>query len=55
MIEGRIAKRALGGLAGLDPGEWVRTSAIITTDANELVTEIHHRMLLIVAPGDYGR
>ena len=36
-------------------GEWVRTFAIITTDANELVAEIHDRMPLIIAPGDYAR
>jgi putative SOS response-associated peptidase YedK len=35
--------------------EWVRTFAIITTDANELVADIHDRMPLIVAPGDYIR
>ena len=50
------------GLGGLwenwkDPtsGEWVRTFAIITTDANELVAEIHDRMPLILAPADYVR
>jgi putative SOS response-associated peptidase YedK len=50
------------GIGGLwenwkDPtsGEWVRTFAIITTDANELVAEIHDRMPLILAPGDYAR
>ena len=50
------------GLGGLwenwkDPtsGEWVRTFAIITTDANELVAEIHDRMPLILTPGDYAR
>jgi putative SOS response-associated peptidase YedK len=50
------------GLGGLwenwkDPnsGEWVRTFAIITTDANELVSEIHDRMPLILAPTDYVR
>jgi putative SOS response-associated peptidase YedK len=50
------------GLGGLwenwkDPtsGEWIRTFAIITTDANELVAEIHDRMPLIIAPSDYGR
>jgi putative SOS response-associated peptidase YedK len=26
---------------------------MITTDANELVTEIHDRMPLIIAPADY--
>ena len=35
--------------------EWVRTFAIITTDANELVAEIHDRMPLILAPADYSR
>ena len=50
------------GIGGLwenwrDPtsGEWVRTFAIITTDANELVAEIHDRMPLILAPTDYTR
>ena len=48
------------GIGGLwenwkDPtsSEWVRTFAIITTDANELVAEIHDRMPLILASGDY--
>jgi putative SOS response-associated peptidase YedK len=36
-------------------GEWIRTFAVITTDANELVAEIHDRMPLILAPGDYTR
>src|SRR5262249_42708706 len=50
------------GMAGIwenwkDPtsGEWIRTFAIITTDANELVAEIHNRMPLILAPVDYAR
>lgn len=50
------------GLGGIwenwkDPasGEWVRTFAIITTDANELVANIHNRMPLIIAPVDYKR
>src|SRR6476646_238458 len=50
------------GLGGLwenwkDPiaGEWIRTFAIITTDANELVDNIHDRRPLILAPSDYGR
>ncbi len=29
--------------------------AIITTDANELVADIHDRMPVIVLPSDYGR
>jgi putative SOS response-associated peptidase YedK len=36
-------------------GEWIRTFAIITTDSNELVAEIHDRMPVILAPGDYAR
>ena len=50
------------GIAGLwenwkDPGsgEWTRTFAVITTDANELVADIHDRMPAILAPGDYTR
>jgi putative SOS response-associated peptidase YedK len=50
------------GIGGLwenwkDPtsSEWIRTFAIITTDANELVAEIHDRMPLIIAPADYER
>jgi putative SOS response-associated peptidase YedK len=50
------------GIGGLwenwkDPvsGEWIRTFAVVTTDANELVTEIHDRMPLILAPSDYAR
>ena len=50
------------GIGGLwenwkDPtsGEWIRTFAIITTDANELVAEIHDRVPLILAPTDYVR
>jgi len=50
------------GLSGLwenwkDPtsGEWTRTFAIITTDANEMVAEIHDRMPLIIALRDYER
>jgi putative SOS response-associated peptidase YedK len=36
-------------------GEWIRTFAIITTDANPLVAEIHDRMPVILAPSDYLR
>src|ERR1700758_2793576 len=50
------------GIGGLwenwkDPtsGDWVRTFAIITTDANELVDEIHDRMPLILARTDHNR
>ena len=36
-------------------GEWIRTFAIITTDANEMVADIHDRMPVILAPADYVR
>jgi putative SOS response-associated peptidase YedK len=36
-------------------GEWIRTFAIITSVANEQVAEIHDRMPLILAPGEYAR
>jgi putative SOS response-associated peptidase YedK len=35
--------------------EWVRTFAIITTTANELVSAIHDRMPVILHPDDYDR
>jgi len=50
------------GIAGLwenwkDPasGEWIRTFAIITTDANDLVADIHNRMPVILSPSDYNK
>jgi putative SOS response-associated peptidase YedK len=50
------------GIAGLwenwkDPatGEWIRTFAVVTTDANEMVADIHNRMPAILAPSDYAR
>ena len=50
------------GIAGIwenwkDPtsGDWVRTFAIITTEANELVAEIHDRIPAILSPSDYVR
>jgi putative SOS response-associated peptidase YedK len=70
-IKGQNAKQpyAIGmkdgqpfGIGGIwenwkDPasGEWIRTFAVITTDANELVAEIHDRMPLILSPTDYTR
>jgi putative SOS response-associated peptidase YedK len=70
-IKGQKAKRpyaiAMGdgspfGIAGVwenweEPasGEWIRTFAIITTDANGLVADIHDRMLMILAPPDHDR
>jgi hypothetical protein len=49
------------GLAGLwenwknPAGEWVRTFAIIVTDANELVGQLHDRMPVILHRADYER
>jgi putative SOS response-associated peptidase YedK len=50
------------GIAGVwenwkDPasGDWIRTFAIITTDANEMVADIHDRMPAILSPADYDR
>jgi putative SOS response-associated peptidase YedK len=39
----------------IQPQALLRTFAIITTDANELVAAIHNRMPLILAPSDYTR
>jgi putative SOS response-associated peptidase YedK len=36
-------------------GEWIRTFAIITTEANELVADIHDRMPVILPPAAYVR
>src|ERR671914_1928071 len=38
-----------------ETGEWERTFTIITTDANELVAELHDRMPVIIAPEDHER
>jgi len=36
-------------------GAWIRTFAIIITGANELVADVHDRMPVILAPGNYAR
>lgn len=70
-IEGQTAKQpyAIGmksdqpfGLAGIwenwqRPGtdEWLRTFAVITCAANELMADIHDRMPVIVPPESYDR
>jgi putative SOS response-associated peptidase YedK len=70
-IKGQRAKQpyAIGmrdgapfGIAGIwenwkEPasGEWIRTFAVITTDANELVANIHDRMPVILSPDAYAR
>ena len=45
-------RRAVGELEGPYFGQMDPNIRIITTNANELVAEIHDRMPLIVAPGD---
>jgi putative SOS response-associated peptidase YedK len=54
---GRHEGRAPFGIGGiwenwkdLATGEWIRTFAAITTDANALVAEIHDRMPLVTSP-----
>ena len=55
-----MADHTLFGMAGLweywlnPAGERVETVTIITTNANELVGQLHERMPLIIQPGDYG-
>ena len=59
----KIALRngALFAFAGLwekwtpEHGEPVETFAIVTTSANKLVSEVHERMPVIIAPADYQR
>jgi putative SOS response-associated peptidase YedK len=57
-----VNNRHLFAFAGLwdawkDPanGEWLQTFAIITTTANELTSEVHDRMPVILHPKDYDR
>ena len=38
-----------------DSGEWMRTFTIVTTDANELVANLHDRMPVIIAAADRER
>ncbi len=53
------AKRPLA-LAGLwtgrkdeESGEWLRTFTIITTSPNAFMADIHNRMPVVIAPGDW--
>ena len=55
----RMLDQTVFGMAGLwerwtDPkGQVVESCTIVTVDANALVAELHDRMPLILAPGDY--
>ncbi len=44
----------MGKLERADLGR-VASDLVITTDANELVAQMHNRMPLIIAPKDYAR
>ncbi len=43
----------MGELEGPKDGEWVRTFAVLTTNANQLVADIHDRMPVILPPDAY--
>ena len=49
------AGRHLGGWRHPETDEIVRTFCVITTDANELVADIHNRMPVILPPEAYDR
>ena len=55
--KGRVRENGilLSSPSAITLGEWVRTFAVITTDANELVADIHDRMPVILKPEDYDR
>lgn len=38
-----------------DQGHWLQSFAIVTTEANEMMAEIHTRMPVILHPADYDR
>jgi putative SOS response-associated peptidase YedK len=48
-------RRLVGKLEDAASGEWIRTFAVITIDANEMVADIHDRMPAILAPDDYAQ
>ena len=56
----RHAQRELFAFAGLweswkqPDGQWLNTCTILTTEANERIRDIHHRMTVILEPQDYA-
>ena len=36
-------------------GEWIRSCTIITTDANEMVADVHDRMPVILGSEDWAK
>lgn len=56
----RHSEREVFAFAGLweswkqQDGEWLNTCTILTTEANERIKPIHHRMTVILEPEDYA-
>ena len=44
----------MGNWKGPD-GVWVRTFVILTTQSNKLLSDLHHRMPLVIKPTDRDR
>ena len=53
------AERDIFAFAGLwenwktPDGDWLQTCTILTTEANQRIREVHHRMTVIIEPDDY--
>ena len=51
---GRFALHFRGAVETWRSGREIRSCAIVTTEANDLMGEIHHRMPVILPPENYG-